>query len=153
VLRPKNEIVSYRVLTESAMSSASHTELSTKETYHGNLSASEHKLSAALLKGQLEPTVVRRAQFKSRPSIISFDAEKGVIEIAAQGSAISSPASSTLSGPMPRPGASTEKTSLDSRFSIIQSRASSHTSSENKKTSANIEDGSKENSLDPIPSE
>jgi protein-serine/threonine kinase len=105
-----------------------------------------------LLKGQLEPTVVHRTQFKSRPSVISID--KGVIEITPEASPSTSPESSTNSGKssLPRPGESTGKTSLDSKFSSKSKVISQH-SSENKKVVSKQtagEGGSNENNLAPI---
>jgi protein-serine/threonine kinase len=110
------------------------------------------KLSLALSKGQLEPTVVHRTQFKSRPSIISID---NVIDISPVGSPSASAGdSSSNSGKssIPRPCESTGKTSLDSKFSTNSKAASQH-SSDNKKAvskQATGEGGSNENALTPI---
>ncbi|KAG4420171.1 hypothetical protein IFR04_006734 [Cadophora malorum] len=88
--------------------------------------------AAAILKPHEEPTVVRRTQFKSRPSLISLD--KGVLEITPEGSPSTSAESSRNSGKssIPRPGDSTGKTSLDSKFSS-KSKVGSQHSSENRK--------------------
>lgn len=115
-------------------------------------SAQGRRFSMVLLKGQLEPTVVHRAQFKSRPSVISID--RGVIEITTEPSPPTSPGSSSNSGKssIPRPGESTGKTSLDSKFSSKSKGVSQH-SSENKKVvskQATGEGGSNENTLAPI---
>jgi protein-serine/threonine kinase len=105
-----------------------------------------------LLKGQLEPTVVHRTQFKYRPSVISID--RSVAEIIPEASPPTSPESSSNSGKssLPRPGESTGKTSLDSKFSSKSKGISQH-SSENKKVvskQATGEGGSNENNLAPI---
>lgn len=107
--------------------------------------------SAALLKSQLQPTVVHRAQFKSRPSVISFD--KGIIELTPEFSPSTSAESSSNSGKSSVPRQqSTGKTSLDSKFSAKSKVASQH-SSDNKKAAikqAAAEGGSNENVLSPI---
>jgi protein-serine/threonine kinase len=125
------------------------------------------RFSMVLLKGQLEPTVVHRTRFKSRPGVISID--RGIIEITQEVSLPSSPESSTNSGKssIPRPGESTEKTSLDSKFSSKSKGVSQH-SSENKKVVSKFATGegcSNENNLasiaevecletpEPVPSE
>jgi len=105
------------------------------------------------MKGQLEPTVVHRTQFKSRPSVISID--RGVIELTPEASPSTSTESSRNSGKssLPRPGESTGKTSLDSKFSSSKSKAVSQHSSENKKILSKQttgEGGSNENPLTPI---
>lgn len=110
------------------------------------------KLSLALSKGQLEPTVVHRTQFKSRPSIISID---NVIEISPVGSPSASAGdSSSNSGKssIPRPYESTGKTSLDSKFSTNSKGASQHSSENKKAVSKQVtgEGGSNENALTPI---
>ncbi len=115
-------------------------------------SAQGRRLSMVLLKGQLEPTVVHRTQFKSRPSVKSID--RGAIEIIQDPSPSISPQSSSNSGKssIPRPGESTGKTSLDSKFSSNSKGVSQH-SSENKKAiskQATGEGGSNENNLAPI---
>jgi protein-serine/threonine kinase len=105
----------------------------------------------AILKGQLEPTVVHRTQFKSRPSVISMD--RGILEITPEGSpSTSAGESSSGKSSVPRPAESTGKTSLDSKFST-KSKGQSHNSSENKKAVAKQitgEGGSNENPLTPI---
>lgn len=109
--------------------------------------------SAALLKGQLEPTVVHRTQFKSRPSVISFD--KGIVELTPESTPSTSAESSRNSGKVSIPRQqSTGKTSLDSKFSAKSKAASQH-SSDNKKEKAATkqaaaEKGSNENALTPI---
>jgi protein-serine/threonine kinase len=108
-----------------------------------------------LLKAQLEPTVVHRTQFKSRPSLISMD--RGLTELTPppEGSPSTSAESSNNSGKssVPRSGELTGKTSLfDSKYSQKSKIASQH-SSENKKLlskQATPEGGSNENSLTPI---
>jgi len=115
-------------------------------------SAQGRRFSMVLLKGQLEPTVVHRTQFKSRPSVMSID--RGVVEITQEPSPPISPQSSSNSGKssIPRPGESTGKTSLDSKFSSKSKGVSQH-SSENKKATpkqATGEGGSNENNLAPI---
>lgn len=97
------------------------------------------KLSLSFLKGQLEPTVVHRTQFKSRPSIISMD--KGILNISLTPEASPSPetspsnsggeSSSNTGKYSTTPGESTGKTSLESKNSA-KSKAASQ-SSENKK--------------------
>ncbi|TVY59181.1 Serine/threonine-protein kinase cbk1 [Lachnellula cervina] len=114
------------------------------------------KLSLALSKGQLDPTVVHRLQFKSRPSIISLDKE--VVEIFPEGPEVSpstsAGSSSVNSGKssVPRPGESTGKTSLDSKFSTKSKGVSQHSSENKKATSKQTtpEGGSNENILTPI---
>lgn len=110
------------------------------------------RFSMILLKGQLEPTVVHRTQFKSRPSVISID--RGILEITPEPTPPTSPELSSNSGKssIPRPGESTGKTSLDSKFSSKSKGVSQH-SSENKKIvskQATGEASSNENSLAPI---
>jgi protein-serine/threonine kinase len=109
------------------------------------------KISAAIMKGQFEPTVVHRTQFKSRPSLISID--KVLIEITPEGSpSTSAGESSSGKSSAPRPGESTGKTSLDSKFSTKSKGISQH-SSENKKIIARQmtgEGGSNENQLTTI---
>ncbi|KAH8676810.1 kinase-like domain-containing protein [Tricladium varicosporioides] len=109
-------------------------------------------------KGQFEPTVVHRAQFKSRPSIISGISDKGVLELTPEGSppSTSGGSSGNNSGKssVPRPAVSTGKTSLESKSSSKSNvvSASQH-SSENKKIAsqrAAIEAGSSENVLSSI---
>jgi protein-serine/threonine kinase len=111
-----------------------------------------HRFSLALLKGQLGPTVVHRTQFKSRPSVISID--RGIIGTTPEPSSPTSAESTSNSGKssIPRPGESTGKTSLDSKFSSKSKCVSQH-SSENKKVlskQATGERGSNENNLPPI---
>lgn len=94
------------------------------------------KVSAAFVRGKLEPNVVHRAQFKSRPSLISLDKE--VWEISPEGSGPATPDSSRNSGKSglsspATPGESTGKTSLDSKFLAKSSKLDSQQSSENKK--------------------
>ncbi|KAF8866386.1 kinase-like protein [Acephala macrosclerotiorum] len=106
--------------------------------------------STALLKGQLEPTVVHRTQFKGRPNVISFD--KGITELTPESSASTSAESSINSAKSSVPRPSTGKTSLDSKFSAKSKAASQH-SSDNKKSiakQATGEGGSNENVLTPI---
>ncbi|TGO56295.1 hypothetical protein BOTNAR_0226g00070 [Botryotinia narcissicola] len=89
------------------------------------------KISLALLKAA--PTIVHRTQFKSRPSLISLD--KGVLEVMLDAPTPSSSAeSASNSGKSSGPDAkqSTQKTSLESKFSQ-KSVGVSHHSSENKK--------------------
>ena len=110
------------------------------------------KLSMALLKGQPEqPTVVHRTKFKSRPSVMSMDRE--ILEITPENSpSTSTRESSSGKSSVPRPGESTGKTSLDSKFST-KSKGQSHNSSENKKTVSKQtpgEGGSFESPLTPI---
>lgn len=84
------------------------------------------------------PTVVHRTQFKSRLSLISLD--KGVSEFMPEPPTPPSSAESTSnSGKSSAPGAgqSTEKTSLDSKFSKKSAGTSQH-SSENKKATSPI---------------
>ncbi|KAE8452152.1 hypothetical protein EG329_001619 [Mollisiaceae sp. DMI_Dod_QoI] len=108
------------------------------------------RFSAALLKVQLEPTVVHRAQFKSRPSVISFD--KGVLEITPESSSPTSAESSSNSGKSSAPRQSTGKTSLDSKSSAKLKVASQHSSDNKKATSkqATGEGSSNENILTTI---
>jgi protein-serine/threonine kinase len=106
--------------------------------------------SAALLKSQLEPTVVHRAQFKSRPSVISFD--KDIIELTPESSPSNSAESSSNGSKSTVPRQSTGKTSHDSKFSAKSKAASQH-SSDHKKAVAKqttAEGGSNENVLTPI---
>jgi protein-serine/threonine kinase len=103
-------------------------------------------------KGEVEPTVVVRTQFKSRPGVISID--RGFLEITREPSPPTSPESSINSGKslIPRPAESTEKTSLDSKFSSKSKGVSQH-SSENKKALSKLapgEGGSNEHNLAPI---
>ncbi|KAI9640680.1 hypothetical protein NHQ30_010989 [Ciborinia camelliae] len=89
------------------------------------------KISMALLKAP--PTIVHRTQFKSRPSLISLD--KGVLEFMQEAPTPTSSAESTSnSGKSSGPDAkqSTQKTSLESKFSQKSTGTSPH-SSENKK--------------------
>jgi protein-serine/threonine kinase len=90
------------------------------------------KISMAILKPP--PTVVHRAQFKSRLSLISLD--KGVLEfmpdVFSSPSSVES-ASVSAKSSLPGPGQSTEKTSLDSKFSNTKSAGASQHSWENKK--------------------
>lgn len=89
------------------------------------------KISLALLKAP--PTIVHRTQFKSRPSLISLD--KGVLEFMPDApTPPSSAESASNSGKSSGPDAkqSTQKTSLESKFSQ-KSVGVSHHSSENKK--------------------
>ncbi|TGO51637.1 hypothetical protein BCON_0157g00180 [Botryotinia convoluta] len=89
------------------------------------------KISMALLKAP--PTIVHRTQFKSRPSLISLD--KGVLEFIPDApTPPSSAESASNSGKSSGPDAkqSTQKTSLESKFSQ-KSVGVSHHSSENKK--------------------
>ncbi|KAB8303351.1 hypothetical protein EYC80_004783 [Monilinia laxa] len=89
------------------------------------------KISMALLKAP--PTIVHRTQFKSRPSLISLD--KGVLEFMPEATTPPSSAESTSnSGKSSGPDAkqSTQKTSLESKFSQKSAGISQH-SSENKK--------------------
>ncbi|TVY83433.1 Serine/threonine-protein kinase cbk1 [Lachnellula suecica] len=104
----------------------------------------------SLAFGQLEPTVVHRAQFKSRPSIISNDKEISPVGSPSTSTGDSSANSGKSS--VPRPYESTGKTSLDSKFSTKSKGISQH-SSENKKgiyKQATGEGGSNENALPPI---
>ncbi|KAL3419052.1 Serine/threonine-protein kinase cbk1 [Phlyctema vagabunda] len=108
------------------------------------------KLSISYLKGHLEPTVVHRSQFKSRPSVISQ--EKIVVEVKEESppssAGDSSNGKSSKSSGDPRPSQSTGKTSLESKVST-KSKVASPQSSENKKLIP--EDGeSPEGSLAPI---
>ncbi len=66
-----------------------------------------------------------------------------------EGSPSTSATSSTNSAPVPRPGESTGKTSLDSKASTTKSKIGSQNSSENKKISTKGS-GSNESSLAPI---
>jgi len=103
----------------------------------------------ALLKGQLDPTIVHRTQFKSRPSVISND--RGVAEVTPEGSpSTSAGESSSGKSSAPRPE-STGQTSLDSKFSV-KSKGVSQQSSENKTTVKQMtgEGGSNDNLLTPI---
>lgn len=81
------------------------------------------KISMALSKGQLEPTVVHRTQFKGRPCIISIEQEinhKAVQQITLDTSPSTSGVDSTSNGRKSSPlGASelTAKTSVDSKAS------------------------------------
>ncbi|RAL66204.1 hypothetical protein DID88_005876 [Monilinia fructigena] len=89
------------------------------------------KISMALLK--TPPTIVHRTQFKSRPSLISLD--KGVLEFMPEATTpLSSAESTSNSGKSSGPDAkqSTQKTSLESKFSQKSAGISQH-SSENKK--------------------
>ncbi|ESZ92914.1 hypothetical protein SBOR_6687 [Sclerotinia borealis F-4128] len=89
------------------------------------------KISMALLKAP--PTIVHRTQFKSRLSVISID--KGVLEFMPDAPISPSSAESTSnSGKSSGPDAqqSTQKTSLESKFSQKSAGISQH-SSENKK--------------------
>ncbi|KAJ8071595.1 hypothetical protein OCU04_001918 [Sclerotinia nivalis] len=89
------------------------------------------KISMALVKAP--PTIVHRTQFKSRPSLISLD--KGVLEFMPDAPTPPSSAESTSnSGKSSGPDAkqSTQKTSLESKFSQKSAGISQH-SSENKK--------------------
>ncbi len=114
-------------LTHSAVSNASVAESPSP------VGSPVRRFYAAVLKGQLEPTIVHRTQFKSRPSVISVD--KGVMEITPEGSPSTSLESGSNSGKssVPRPGDSTGKTSLDSKFSSSKHKIASQHSSENKK--------------------
>jgi protein-serine/threonine kinase len=99
----------------------------------------------AMTKGQLDPTVVHRAQLKpSRPVVIPIDKEDfgpPVVEIV-PGSIPTSPSTSggdSIStgrkSSVPGPGLSTGKTSLDSKWSSKHNAVSnSAQSSENKKS-------------------
>lgn len=98
-----------------------------------------NKPSAAALEDTLEPTVVHRIQFKSRPSLMSID--RGVLELTPpDGSPSTSAESGSNSGkssnPNSRPGDSTGKTSLDSKFSASKAKIFSQHSSDNKKVVA-----------------
>jgi protein-serine/threonine kinase len=110
------------------------------------------RFSMVPLKGEVEPTVVVRTQFKSRPGVISID--RGFLEITREPSPPTSPESSINSGKslIPRPAESTEKTSLDSKLSSKSKGVSQH-SSENKKVLSKLatgEGGSNEHNLAPI---
>ncbi|QSZ33910.1 hypothetical protein DSL72_005484 [Monilinia vaccinii-corymbosi] len=110
------------------------------------------KISMALLKAP--PTIVHRTQFKSRPSLISLD--KGVLESTPEAPTPPSSAESTSnSGKSSGPDAkqSTQKTSLESKFSQ-KSAGISQNSFENKKatpkTMIKTEGGSADGLLTPI---
>lgn len=110
------------------------------------------KISMALVKAP--PTIVHRTQFKSRPSLISLD--KGILEFMPDAPSSPSSAESTSnSGKSSGPDAkqSTQKTSLESKFSQKSAGISQH-SSENKKampkTTNQAEGSSAEGLLTPI---
>jgi protein-serine/threonine kinase len=102
------------------------------------------KISMAMLKGQPDPTVVHRAQFRAnRPVVISIDKEEfdpAVIEIVPGSSPSTSAGDSTSTGrksSAPGLGQSTGKTSLDSKWSSKHNVVSNSAhSSENKKSGA-----------------
>ncbi|EKD15529.1 serine/threonine-protein kinase cbk1 [Drepanopeziza brunnea f. sp. 'multigermtubi' MB_m1] len=97
------------------------------------VSSPARRLSAVILKCQLEPTVVHRTQFNNRPSLISID--KGATDVTPEGTPSTSTESRSNSGKssVPRPGESTSKTSLDSKLSSQKYKMISQHSSENKK--------------------
>jgi protein-serine/threonine kinase len=101
------------------------------------------KISLAMLKGQVDPTVVHRANLKpNRPVVISIDKE--VVDPAridnVPGSAPTSPSTSagdsiSTGRKSSAPGPSTGKTSLDSKWSSKHNvMSNSAQSSENKKS-------------------
>ncbi|KAM3077127.1 hypothetical protein ACMFMF_005041 [Clarireedia jacksonii] len=108
------------------------------------------KISMALLKPP--PTVVHRTQFKSRPSLISLD--KGILDFMPDVFSLPSNVESTnnsAKSSLPGAGQSTEKTSLDSKFSNTKSAGVSQHSSENKKVHAqHVVKGSPDDGLTPI---
>jgi protein-serine/threonine kinase len=83
-----------------------------------------------------QPTMIVRAQFKSRPSIISISIDRDLLEITPEvspsTSVESSSGKSSAKSSIPRPGDSTGKTSFHSKFSTKSKGGSQH-SSENKK--------------------
>ncbi|RDL34531.1 Protein kinase-like (PK-like) [Venustampulla echinocandica] len=118
------------------------------------------KISMAFCKGQLEPTVVHRTQFKGRPCIISIEQEmndKAVQQITLDTSPSTSGADSTSTGlksSHPSAGESTAKTSVDSKTSKKSKKSpASQTSSETKRVvpnQATARGGSNENVLTTI---
>ncbi|KAF4635487.1 hypothetical protein G7Y89_g2598 [Cudoniella acicularis] len=144
-----------RSLTNSASNASIHeTDISRPHSPPGL----GQKISMAFSKTQLEPTVVRRTQYKSRPSVISNDrgiTDRGVIELTPEASPPStSGGSSSGKSSAPRLGDSTGKTSVDSKSSSKSKviSASQH-SSENKKVASKqptCEGGSNENVLTTI---
>ena len=75
------------------------------------------KISLSYITGQLEPTVVRRTQCKSRPSIFSISPESMNNENNNTSSDSSGAKTST-----PSQGQSTGKTSVDSKYNIKNAR-------------------------------
>jgi protein-serine/threonine kinase len=111
------------------------------------------------------PTVIHRAQFKSRPNLLSLD--KGVLDsaVAADGSPSTSLSSTGKSSTALRVE-STGKTSLDSKFSMNSKGISQHSSEHKKLAEKKLAEhgGSTENPLtsiaeidlqdpEPVPSE
>lgn len=96
------------------------------------------------------PTIVHRTQFKSRPSLISVD--KGVLDFMPEAPTPASSAESTSnSGKSSGPDAkqSTQKTSLESKFSQKSVGISQH-SSENKKATPKVKTQAESNSADGV---
>ena len=72
------------------------------------------KISLSYIAGQLEPTVVHRAQCKSRPSMFSISPDP----INNENNKVSSDSSSGGKSSTPNPGESTGKTSIDSKYHV-----------------------------------
>jgi len=131
-----------------------------------NLSGLGRKISAAMIIGQFEPTVVHRVKYKSRPSF-PLSNDKELVEISPDGSPSNSGNDlSSGKSTIPRLGNSTGVTSVDSKASSKSKAILQHTA-ENKKTPAlhATDGGSNEMQLtsiaeveqceeqDPVPSE
>lgn len=130
-------------MLECIASHASMTEQEASNIQPLNPAGLGKKISMAMLKGHVEPTVVYRAQYKTnRPLVVSLekgDCDPAIIEIIPDVSPSTSGGDSNSTGrksSAPGPGQSTGKTSLDSKWSpkCIGISHSAH-STENKKSS------------------
>jgi protein-serine/threonine kinase len=103
------------------------------------------KISMAMVKGQLDPTIVHRAQLKPSRAVVIPVNKEDLVPTVVENVPGSSPTSPSTSGgdststgrksSVPGPGLSTGKTSLDSKWSSKHNAVSNSAhSSENKKS-------------------